>query len=140
MTPSTARIARRDAGFTFVEVLVAMVFMAVVIPVAVEGILMANKAGVVAERKRIAAQLADTKLTEMVLTEDWRYGTSDGDFDEDYPDYTWSVSDNAWDEEGLLELTVVVSYMAQGKTYEVRLSTLVPEEEAADETMAFEVE
>ena len=140
MTPATARIARRDAGFTFVEVLVAMVFMAVVIPVAVEGILMANKAGVVAERKRIAAQLADTKLTEMVLTEDWRYGTSDGDFDEDYPDYTWSVSDNAWDEEGLLELTVVVSYMAQGKTYEVRLSTLVPEEEAADETMAFEVE
>ena len=73
---------RKDSrGFTLVETLAAMLFMAIVIPVAVRGVMLANRAGVVAERTRVAAQLADTLLTETVVTESWRYGAQEGDFD-----------------------------------------------------------
>ena len=58
-------------AFTFAEILVAMVFVAIVIPVAVEGVLIANRAGTVAERKRVAARLADRLLAELVLTGEW---------------------------------------------------------------------
>ena len=122
------RTPAANAGFTFVEVLVAMVFMGVVIPVAVEGILLANRAGSVAERKRIATELADAKLTELVVTDEWRYGVTGGEFD-GITGYTWEVQNTPWQQDGILELAVAVTYQSQGRDYVVELNTLVPEEE-----------
>ena len=61
-------------AFTFAEVLAAMVFVAIVIPVAVKGLSIANRAGSVAQHKRIAMELGDSILTELVMTEDWADG------------------------------------------------------------------
>ena len=52
-----ARDKRRHAGFTLVEVLAALLFMAIVIPVAVEGLRIASLAGQVAQRKSVAARV-----------------------------------------------------------------------------------
>ena len=41
-----------DAGFTLAEVLAALVFMAILIPVALEGLSIASRAGEVAARKQ----------------------------------------------------------------------------------------
>lgn len=117
------------AGFTFVEVLVAIVFIAIVVPITVEAIMRANRAGSVSEKKRVATRLAEYKLAEMVLTDDWRYGAIEGDFGEDYSGYTWTITEDAWDEDVMLQLTVTVGYTVQGRSYEVSLSTLVPETE-----------
>jgi type II secretory pathway pseudopilin PulG len=111
-----------------VETLAAMLFMAIVIPVALQGILVANRAGVVAERKRVAARLADNLLTEMVITDNWRDGDTAGDFADDWPDYKWIVEDEAWEEDTMRVLSVRVLYRVQEREYEVKLSTLVPEE------------
>lgn len=127
-----SRRARNESGFTLVETLAAMLFMAIVIPVTLQGILTANRVGVVAERKRVAARLADRILTEMVITEDWRDGNAEGDFGEDWPNYTWTLEDEAWDVDTMRVLSVRVRYTVQERSYEVELSTLVPEEEEVE--------
>jgi type II secretory pathway pseudopilin PulG len=124
----------RRKGFTFVEILAAMLFMAIVIPVALRGVTIANRAGVVAERSRVAAELADSKLTEVVLTEDWRNGAQNGYFDEgvggeDSSSYRWALETKAWEKNVMRLITVRVFYTVQGKEYEVSLSTLAQEEQ-----------
>ena len=123
------KIFKNSAGFTFAETLAAMLFVAIVIPVAMEGITIANKAGTVANRKWEAAQLADNLLNEMVITDDWRYGSSEGDFGEDWPGYKWTLEDSAWEDDSMRVVTVIVYYKVQEKEYSVSLSTLVEETE-----------
>ena len=120
-------VCRGKRGFTFVETLAAMFFMAIVIPVAVRGVMLANRAGIVAERTRVAAQLADSLLTEMVVTEGWRDAEQEGDFGEEWSGYRWVLEDDAWDEDTMRVLSVEVLFEVQDAEYRVRLSTLVEE-------------
>src|ERR1700719_883538 len=59
------------AGFTLIEMLAAMLFMAIVIPVALQGLRIASRAGTVAGRKGVAVQLAESKLNELIVTGQW---------------------------------------------------------------------
>jgi hypothetical protein len=120
-------VSRGNRGFTFVETLAAMLFMAIVIPVAVRGVMLANRAGIVAERTRVAAQLADSLLTETVVTEGWRDGEQEGDFGEEWSGYRWVLKDGAWDEDTMRVISVEVLFEVQDAEYAVRLSTLVEE-------------
>lgn len=72
------RFRAERGGFTFAEVLAAMVFLAVLVPVVIEGLTLANRAAEVAERKTIATQLAANKLNEIVITEAWSATNSSG--------------------------------------------------------------
>ena len=76
---------RSRAGFTFAEVLAALVFMAIVIPVVLQGISIANRAGVGAERKEIAVQLAVNMLNQLSVSNLWQTAQASGTFDQDYP-------------------------------------------------------
>jgi len=116
--------------FTFAELLVAMVFIAIVLPVAVRGVLIANRAGVTAERKRTAARLADRMLTELVVTGDWEHTDEGGDFGEDHPEYRWSIATGPWSEETpeLQLVTVYVTFPVQGIEHSVELSTIAVSE------------
>ena len=116
-------------GFTFVEILAAMLFMAILIPAIMRGLLIANQAGVVAERKRIASRLADRILTEFMVTGNWQNGEQEGDFGEEWPDYRWILETQAWDEDTMRVVTLQVFYHVQNKEYTVSLSTLAVEED-----------
>jgi len=116
-------------GFTLAETLAAMLFMAIVIPVAVRGVMLANRAGVVAERKRVAAELADRLLVETIVTQQWMDGSQEGDFGDELPGYRWVLEDEAWDEDTMREISVRVLFTVQGTEYDVSLSTLVAEDE-----------
>src|ERR1035438_6697198 len=59
------------AGFTLAEVLAALLFMAIVIPAAIEGMHIASLAGTVAARKGEAARVAQRLLTETLITTNW---------------------------------------------------------------------
>jgi hypothetical protein len=113
------------AGFTLAEVLAALLFMAIVIPVAVEGVRIANAAGQVAERKAIAARIADRVLNELIVTREWQSSTSHGTVREGPIDYEWQMRAEPWDQGVLRQLTVEVLFLVQGQTHDVRLSTLV---------------
>jgi general secretion pathway protein I len=115
---------KKMRGFTFVEILAAMLFMAIVIPVAVRGMLVANRIGISAERKRVAAQLAEKILNEKLATEEWRNGDDQGDFGEDRPDYKWELTTQSWEEDEMSVVTVRVTYTVQGQEYAAELSTL----------------
>jgi len=133
---SAAGLAGRTTGrerrrFTFAELLVAMVFVAVVLPVAVRGVLIANRAGVVAEHRRAAVHLADQLLTELVVTGDWLTAESDGDFGEEWPAYRWHTDVSQWQEDnGVLYLvTVQVLFEIRGGLQAVELSTVAVAED-----------
>jgi general secretion pathway protein I len=130
------RIVYKSKAFTFVEILAAMLFMAILIPATIQGLLISNRAGIVAERKRTAAQLADNKLNEIILTEDWLDGEEEGFFSEDEDEesaiYSWVLEKNAWEYDTMLQITVKVYFNVQDRIYNVSLSTLVEEEESTE--------
>ncbi len=104
-------------GFTFVEILVAMVFMAILVPIAVEALLIANRAGSVAYHKRQAARLASNLLTEMVVTDEWVNGQTSGDLSDQNASYHWELENESWTEDSaqsLVTLTLSVYYTVQG--------------------------
>jgi Tfp pilus assembly protein PilV len=113
-------------GFTFAEALAAMVFVAIVLPTALHGIMIATRAGEVAERRRTAAFLADRLLSEWAATEEWLLSDGEGDFDEDWPGYTWAMETETWTDEAMMLLTAEVFFPVRGREYSVRVSTVVP--------------
>jgi prepilin-type N-terminal cleavage/methylation domain-containing protein len=113
------------SGFTLVELLAAMAFMAIVIPVAVEGLRIANRAGVVGQRKAIAARVADRMLNEYVVTSGSRAAAQRGVVNEGPVAYQWTVKIDNWREDTMRLATCEVTYPVQGKEFSVRASTLL---------------
>ena len=100
--------------------------MAIVIPAAVEGLRIANRAGVVAQRKGVATQLADSLLNELIVTKSWYDAAQTGTFGPERPGYRWRVLNETWGRETMRIISVEVTYEVQSKEYQVVLSTLVP--------------
>jgi type II secretory pathway pseudopilin PulG len=120
----------RRAPFTFIEVLTAVVVVALIVPVAVQGINFARRLSGDDERLELAARLADEKLSELVVTGDWQDGEEEGTF-EDEPDYQWSVTTDDFSSEEIVSLTVVrvtVSFTDAVRPTSASLSTLVSSE------------
>ena len=112
-------------GFTLAEVLAALVFMAIVIPVAVQGLRVANLAGQVGERKAVAIRVAERALNELVVTRQWQTSAQNGSTQEGPVQYRWVMRLEPWNQGALRLLTVQVTFPVQGQDYDVRLSTLV---------------
>ena len=121
--PGSADRAR--AGFTLAEVLAALLFLAIVIPVAVQGLQVASRAGQVAVRKAAAIRVADRLLNEAVVIAQWRQGVQNGVCEEGPYQYRWSLQLEPWDQGILHLLTIKVLFPIQDRDYEVDLSTLV---------------
>ncbi len=120
-----SRGARRCGAFTLAEVLAALTFMAIVIPVAIEGLRIANRAGVVAQRKTIAARVADRVLNEALIGSQSQVGARNGVVQEGSIDYRWSIRSTTWPEDAMRLVTADVIFLVQGQEYDVQLSTLV---------------
>ena len=119
-----SRITRHVAAFTLAEVLAAMLFLAIVIPTAVEALHVSSLAGEVAARKGAAARIADRILNENIVTTNWSNGTQNGTVSEGALDFRWALSSQAWPQDAMELLTAQVTFQAQGKDYSVKLSTL----------------
>jgi len=144
-----------SAGFTLAEVLAALLFMAIVIPVAVQGLQIANRAGEVAERKSQAARIAERVLNENIVTTNWTQSSSAGTLYEGLREFHWTLRNEPWSQNltnqvpaettsmgqllggqpqvtataasqtTLNLLSVEVTYKVQNRDYSLRLSTLV---------------
>ena len=121
-----SRSSADKRGFTLAEVLAALVFMAIVIPVALQGMQIASRAGAVAERKALAARLADRKLNELIVTGQWQSSSVKGTIQEGWQTYDWNLETESWAEDGSMRvLTVHVMVPVRGLKYDVQVSTLV---------------
>ena len=118
---------RGQHAFTFVEVLAAMVFLGILMPVVVSALTVANRAAVVAERSTIAAQLGENKLGELMLGNAWSSAGTRGDFGTEWSGYRWQLTKATWEAGAMTELTLDVFFKVQGTEHDARLSTLVDE-------------
>ncbi len=119
---------RKRRGFTLAEVLAALAFMAIVIPVAVEGLRVANLAGQVGLRKVVAARVAERVLNEWIVNAQSRGSAQNGTAEERFQQYRWSLRSQPWTGDTANAMTIVtveVFFPVQGRDYEVQLSTLV---------------
>jgi type II secretory pathway pseudopilin PulG len=121
----SSAVSRAAAGFTLAEVLAALVFMAIVIPVAVDGLRVASLAGQVGERKAGAARVAERCLQELLVTGQAQRATLNGVLQEGAHEYRWLMRTEPWGPGTLRLMTVQVTFQVQGKDYDVRLSTVV---------------
>ncbi len=124
--PIVAR--RRGSGFTLAEVLAALLFMVIVIPVALQGLRVASMAGEVGQRKMVAARIGNKVLNELKVTGQLFNTGQSGVVQDHGLSYHWTVKNQSWTEDTLSQMsmaTVTVSFPAQGRSYEVHLSTLV---------------
>ena len=113
------------AGFTLAEVLAALAFMAIVIPVAVQGIAVASRAGQVAARKADAARIGDRVLNELEVSGQLLSGVQNGVIQEGERAFRWSMQTQSWLEGNLNQVTVSVAFEVQGHAYDVQLATLI---------------
>jgi type II secretion system protein I len=132
------------AGFTLIELLVAMALMAVIIPIAVEGLRIATLAGEVSQRKELAARIADKVLNEAIVSGQNQFSSSGDEQSAGYQ-FHWTMKNQPWDQlsglatmsnptgvnQGVVnqnlihEVSVDVTFAAQGRSFGVHLGTLV---------------
>lgn len=115
----------RKSGFTLAEVLAALTFMAIVIPVAVEGLRVAAHAGEVSQRKAMAARVAERVLNEAVVTKQWNQSVQSGKAQEGATEFQWTLHNDPWTLDTMREFSVEVAFSSRGRDYSVRLGTLV---------------
>lgn len=113
------------SAFTLAEVLAAMAFLAILIPVIVECMSIASRADEVAQRKNHAARVAENVLNESIVTTNWAQSSQSGTAEDGQEQYKWTLENNPWTQDPIRMLTVDVKYSVQGKEYSVQLSTLV---------------
>jgi type II secretory pathway pseudopilin PulG len=130
--PFKTPIARKPSqqcgedGFTLAEVLAALAFMAIVIPVAVDGLRIASAAGELAVHKAEAARVAERELNEIaVATATGGNTPQNGTDQEGGHDYQWKLHSELWPQDSMQLLTMEVTYTSRDRVYATRLSTLV---------------
>jgi len=106
-------------------VLAALAFLAILIPVVVQCLNIASRAGEVAERKAQAARVAANVLNESIVTTNWAQSSQNGTEEDGEQQYKWTLESDPWNQDPMRVLTVDVKYSVQGKEYSVQLSTLV---------------
>jgi prepilin-type N-terminal cleavage/methylation domain-containing protein len=118
---------RHRRGFTFVEILAALAFLGILIPVVVSALMTSNRAAVVSERSTVATRLGENRLNEMMLSDAWTTESNRGDFGAEWPGYRWEMAKADWESGAMTELTLNVFFQVQGQDQQVQLSTLVSE-------------
>jgi len=121
---SASQRGRGVNAFTLAEVLAALLFMAIVIPVALQAMRVASRAGVLAERKREAARVAEKILNESIVTTNWNRSALSGTIQEADREYRWQLRNESWSESNMRLLSVQVDFPVQGEDYSVKMSTL----------------
>lgn len=117
----------KNSAYTLIEVLAALLLLAIVIPVAIEALHTASMAGEVAARKGEAARVADNVLNQNVITTNWNFGVQSGMINDGGRQFAWTLNSQSWPVDSAMELlTAQVSFSIQGHDYAVQSSTLVP--------------
>jgi len=114
---------RGKCGFTLVEVLVATVLLATGLVGALGAFSAAIRASGAAHYYTTTAALAESKLTELTATGSVSPGTTQGDFGEDLPEYSWRLQVQETEHTGLFRADLTIFYQQEGRTREFGLTT-----------------
>ncbi len=120
------RRVRGPGGFTLVEVLAALLLMAIIIPVAMEGMSVASRVGVLGQRKAVAMRVAERVLNELIVEGQTQQGSASGNTVDGDTSYPWTMRLENWSEDAMMQMTVTVTFTVQANNYEVSTTTLLP--------------
>jgi general secretion pathway protein I len=119
---------RGRSGFTLIEVLAAVMLIAIVLPAIMEGISLATTAASTARRRTDAAALAQSQLNTLLSSQQWQSGQMAGTFAPDWPDYQWQATVVNWPGDttglGIQEIDMEVFWTARSQRQSVIVSTL----------------
>ena len=116
-----------QSGFTLAEVLAALLLMAIIIPVALEGMSVISRSAILGQRKVAAMRVAERVLNEQVavIEQGQAIQTSatgvETDGDQTYP---WTMQTEPWPEDTMTQMTVEVTFTMRGSTFQMKASTL----------------
>jgi len=119
------RAAPRRHAVTLIETMAALLLVAIALPVAMRGVSVAAGAADSARRRSEAAALAQSKMAQIVVNEDWKRGGTSGEFAAEWSGYRWESTVGDWTFTHVTQLDVTVSWDARGQANRVTLSTLV---------------
>jgi prepilin-type N-terminal cleavage/methylation domain-containing protein len=120
----TNRRRRSRRAFTLIEVLAALLLMAIVIPVAMQGMSIASRAGLLGQRKAAAMRVAERMINELIVTGEMNQSSSSGTVVDGDVSYPWTMQSEPWTEDSMTQVTVKVTFSLQGNSYDVSASTL----------------
>lgn len=117
-------------GFTLLEVIAALLLVAVVLPFIMGAIDTATHVGGLASDRARAAILGENKLNEVLIDESWQFGDANGEFsvDTDGPDatrYLWELHVEQWQDPSVRLLTMTVHWERRGRLQSITLTTAV---------------
>lgn len=116
---------------TLLEVLVALVVVAIGLVGILQALGACMQAEMRAQENQIASMLAAEKLAEILKEPAIDVGRETGDFEEDFPDHYWEAEISETDIPGLDLVVVTVRYRAgrTERTYQLSALKRAPEEE-----------
>jgi type II secretory pathway pseudopilin PulG len=106
------------------EVLAALLLMAIIVPVAMQGVQIASRAGTLGQRKAAAMRVAERVLNELIATDGLTQSTGSGTVAEGDQAYAWTMQTETWPEDAMNVVTVRVVFNVQGNDYNVSLSSI----------------
>lgn len=122
---SEIRNRKVPRGFTLPEVLAALVFVGIVLPVVMRGLTISTQASRSARHRVEAAQLAKQKIDEFLVVRDPSgFISATGDFGEGWKEYTWT-SRAQLGEDGVYDVTVAVAWTELSRPKSFALSTMI---------------
>jgi general secretion pathway protein I len=119
------RSERSLRGFTLLEVLVATVVLAVGLLAILTAFSMATRATGASTNDTLIPMLAEQKLAEVraMPRDDLLAETSEGDFGEEYPGYTWDLEVSPPDDLHVIRVELTIHAAEMGRKRDVKFAT-----------------
>lgn len=120
----------RRAGFTLIEALVAIVLVAVVLPVALAAVTASLRGADAIRKQDIALRVAQSHLAVLVADGSWQSSGSSGTCEprtdgEDTEGMRWQMNVTPWRDQTVRVLTFTVSWGSTTNPRSITLTTLV---------------
>jgi prepilin-type N-terminal cleavage/methylation domain-containing protein len=123
---------RHHAGFSLIEVMVAILILGIALTGLVHGITTALASNKESELQTVAALFAQGKIEELRATQILDDGEEDGDCGAILPLYHWTQTISGTDLPGLHEVSVTVEHaQTKREIYELKTMLFEPDDDAA---------
>lgn len=128
-----SRRAGRRRGFTLLEVIVSLAVMGVGLVAVLEAFSAGLRLSLQDEFLTTATFLAAGKMEEVIKETYITPGTDEGDFGDEFPDFTWTVEITDSQIEELELVTVVVYWEVANRADQLVLTTALPYNEPTED-------
>jgi general secretion pathway protein I len=115
----------RRRGFTLMEVLAAIMILAIVVPSLMKAYTICGSIAALSRQRAEALSIAQSSLDEIVATQEWMSTTPSGEEKPGPTTYSWETSLTSWEETNTQMLTITVHWLSTGQPQEIKLETIV---------------